>query len=316
MRLAALLLATAFGSASASPARAASIEAYSASLDAQWDYARPAESEARFRDELARWPDGDPQALVVATQIARSQGLQRQFAAANGTLDGVLAKLDGAPSHVRVRYLLERGRVLNSSGAPERAVPLFAEALSLAQCSDDAFYAIDAAHMLGIAAPPGERLGWNLKALTMAEAAVDPRARRWRAPLYNNLGEIRHERREYAQARTDFRHALAAYETRGNLQDLRFARWKVGRAERMLGRLEEAQRIQLELANETERAGEPDGYVYEELAEIALARGDATAAKPWAVKAYALLKDDPDLKAEEPARLARLGRLAGDPTKP
>jgi tetratricopeptide (TPR) repeat protein len=315
MRLPALFLAGAIGIAPG-PAPAATLEAFSATLDAQWDYARPAESESRFRAELAKWPAGDPQALVVATQIARSQGLQRQFAAAQATLDDVQRMLDGVPSHVRVRYLLERGRVFNSSGAPQRAVPLFAEALSLAQCNGDAFYAVDAAHMLGIAAAPAERLDWNLKALAMAEAAADERARRWRAPLYNNIGEIRHERREYAQALADFRLALAAYETRGNAGNVRFARWKVARAERMLGHLDEAQRIQLDLANETERAGEPDGYVYEELAEIELARGSAAAARPWAAKAYALLKDDPDLRDGEPARVARLERLAGGAKTP
>jgi tetratricopeptide (TPR) repeat protein len=147
----------------------------------------------------------------------------------------------------------------------------------------------------------------------MAERATDARARRWLAPLYNNTGEAYHERRAYEQALASFRLALAAYETRGNPADVRFARWKVGRGERMLGRLDEAQRIQRDLATETERAGEPDGYVYEELAEIAVARGDRAGAKPWAVRAYALLKDDPDLRAEEPARLARLSQLAGEP---
>ena len=59
-----------------------------------------------------------------------------------------------------------------------------------------------------------------------------------------------------------------------------------------------------------EAASEPDGYVYEELAEIALARGDRAAAQPWAAKAYALLKDDAGLQANEAARLARLAEIA------
>ncbi len=80
------------------------------------------------------------------------------------------------------------GRAFNSSGAPQRAVPLFAEALALAERDKDEFYAVDAAHMLGIAAPAAERLGWNLKALSLAEAATDPRARGWRASLFHNIG--------------------------------------------------------------------------------------------------------------------------------
>jgi tetratricopeptide (TPR) repeat protein len=286
-----------------------SLPQFSATLDRQWDYAKPAESEQRFRAEFAQWPPGDPQALIVATQIARSQGLRRQFAAANATLDAVEASLYSAPSHVRVRYLLERGRVFNSAGSPERAVPLFSAALSLAGCNDDAFYAVDAAHMLGIAAPAGERLDWNLKAVAMSERATDPRTRRWLAPLYNNIGQTYLERGAYAQALDYFRKALPAWEQRGDAGSVRIARWTIARAQRSLGQLDDAEKTQRELVAEYERQGDPDGYVYEELALIALARGDAAGAKPWAAKAHAALKDDPDLKANDPARLARLARL-------
>jgi len=65
------------------------------------------------------------------------------------------------------------------------------------------------------------------------------------------------------------------------------------------------------LATETERAGAPDGFIYEELAEIALARRDAAAAKPWAARAYALLKEDIWIKANEQKRLTRLAELGG-----
>jgi hypothetical protein len=76
---------------------------------------------------------------------------------------------------------------------------------------------------------------------------------------------------------------------------------------RATGKLDEAKKIQLALVGETEAAGAPDGYVYEELAEIAVAQGDRDAARSWAGKAHALLKDDPGM---EGARLARLAKLA------
>jgi len=51
-----------------------------------------------------------------------------------------------------------------------------------------------------------------------------------------------------------------------------------------------------------------------------MARGDAKAARPWAGKAHAALKDDPDLAANDAPRLARLAAIAaGDtpaPAKP
>jgi tetratricopeptide (TPR) repeat protein len=298
------------------PATAATptLAVFSATLDQQWDYGKPAESEQRFRAELALWPAGDPQALIVATQIARTQGLRRRFAEAHATLDAVAARLDGAPSLVRVRYLLERGRAFNSSGSPERAVPPFAEALSLAECDGDAFYAVDAAHMLGIAAPAAERLDWNFKALAMTERSTDVRTRRWLAPLYNNIGQTYLDQADYATALEYFRKALPAWEARGDAGSVRVARWMIARAQRSLGLLDDAEKVQRALLAEYDRLGETDGYVYEELAEIALARSDPVGAKRWAAKALAALKDDPGLKAGEPARLARLAQVAAGET--
>jgi len=151
----------------------ASTQAFAAALDAKWDFDQPAVSEERFRAELAQWPPASAEAAEVRTQVARALGLQRKFADANAMLDGVEAGLPELPAHVRVRYLLERGRTFNSSGAPQRAVPLFAEALAQAERDQDEYYAVDAAHRLGIAAPVAARLGWNLKALALAEAATD-----------------------------------------------------------------------------------------------------------------------------------------------
>jgi hypothetical protein len=79
---------------------------------------------------------------------------------------------------------------------------------------------------------------------------------------------------------------------------------------RSLGRLDEAESMQRALASELANAGTPDGYVFEELAEIALARGDRAAAQPWAAQAVAILGEDKDLRASDAARLARLADIA------
>jgi len=295
-------------------ARAQSIDTFAQTLDAQWDYGKPAASEQRFRAELAKWPPDSAQAQEVCTQIARALALQRKFDAAHAMLDGVEAKLPNASAHLRVRYLLERGRTFNSSGARERAVPLFAEALALAEREHDEFYAVDAAHMLGIAAPPGERLDWNLKALALAEGASDARARGWRASLYHNIGWTYFDAGDPAKALDFWQKALALRETTGNADRIRVAKWTVARGYRAMGRLDDAEKIQRALVVELDAIGERDGYVYEELAEIALARGDAAAAQPWAAKAHALLKDDPDVANDAP-RLARLAAIASGPSQ-
>jgi tetratricopeptide (TPR) repeat protein len=284
---------------------------FAASLDAMWDYDKPAESEARFRAEMAQWPVDSAQHAEIGTQIARTYSLRRQFAEANATLDAVEAYLETMPAHVRVRYLLERGRTFKSSGDPAKAVPLFEQALDLAQCNGDDFYAIDAAHMLGIAAPEAARLGWDLKALAMAEKSDDARARRWSASLYNNIGYTYQDRGDYATALVYYRKALRERQARGEASAIRVAKWMIARAQRSLGQLDDAERAQRALAAEYEELGESDGYVFEELAEIALARGDAAAAKPWAAKAYLALSQEPGFAEDHAPRLARLAKLGG-----
>ena len=296
-------------------ARSQTVDAFAQALDAQWDYNKPAVSEQRFRAELAKWAADSAQALEVRTQIARALGLQRKFDDAHAMLDSVEGKLANASAHLRVRYLLERGRAFNSSGSPQRAVPLFAEALALAERAHDEFYAVDAAHMLGIAAPAAERLDWNLKALTLANAATDARARDWRASLYNNIGWTYFDAGDAAKALDFWQKALALREAMGNAGRVREAKWAVARGLRAVGRLDDAEAVQKVLAVEFDKLGEPDGYVYEELAEIALARGDAAAAQPWAAKAHALLKDDPDVASDAP-RIARLAAVAAGKPPP
>jgi len=278
-------------------------------LDTAWDFERPVESEARFRSELDSLPADSSARLELMTQIARAQGLQRRFDAAHATLDGVEKALPERPARVAVRYLLERGRTFNSSVEPERAVPLFGAALDRAREAHEDFLAIDAAHMLGIAAPADRRLAWNLEAVAMTDRTADSRSKRWLASLYNNIGWTYHDRGDYASALAYFERALPAWQARGGVAQVRIAWWSIARTYRSLGRLDEALAIQQRLARET--ADGPDGYVFEELGEILLAKGDAAAARPNFARAYGLLEAEEGLRATEPERLARLKRLGG-----
>src|SRR5262245_33322031 len=94
-------------------------------FDQLWNYDDPAATERRFRELLPQIPAETPPYLELLTQLARAQGLQRDFDAAHHTLDSVEAALAGAGERVHIRYLLERGRAFNSSKQPERARPLF-----------------------------------------------------------------------------------------------------------------------------------------------------------------------------------------------
>lgn len=281
----------------------------SADLDALLDFNDPAATEAGLRALL---PDAPPALRPeVLTQIARAQGLQRHFAAAHHTLDAVEPLLAGAPVRARVRLLLERGRVYNSSGNPATARPAFETALALAESDPaEACYAIDAAHMLAIIAPPAEALAWNRRALALAEAAEEPRARRWRGSLLNNIGWAYHARGDYAAALDALQQAAAFRAELGPAEEERIARWCVARVRRDLGQVDEALAAQRALLGEHEALGAPSGYVHEEIGECLLLLGDPAAAHPHFAAAHALLSSDSWLAAEEPARLARLNELA------
>ena len=308
MRRHAALLAMTTGLAMAAPA---DVPLDTTWLDRAWDFDRPAESEARFRAELARLPQGSAASLEASTQLARAQGLQREFAAAHATLDAVEQSLPGQPERVAVRYLLERGRVFNSSRQPDKAMPLFEAALDRARAAGEDFLAIDAAHMLGIAAPAEARLKWNLEAVAMTERTSDARARHWLASLYNNIGWTFHERGEYASGLAYFEKAVPAWEARDDPRGARIARWTVARTYRSLGRNDDALAIQRQLEAEGVAANAPDGYVYEELGELLLANGERAAAQAQFARAFELLGGDATFRANEPERLARLRRLGG-----
>jgi tetratricopeptide (TPR) repeat protein len=125
----------------------------------------------------------------------------------------------------------------------------------------------------------------------------------------HNIGWAMHERGDYQAALGYWQDALAEREAAHDAARIRIARWTVARGLRALGRLDEAEAMQRSLAAELDAAHAPDGYVFEELAEIASSRGDRAAARTWAAKALALLQDDAELRANEPARLARLADL-------
>src|SRR5574341_847248 len=92
-------------------------------FDSLWDYSDPHQTEIRFREILLQVPEQNHAYLELLTQIARAQGLQRKFDRAHQTLDQVERRLGKYASRARVRYLLERGRTLNSSGNPDAARP-------------------------------------------------------------------------------------------------------------------------------------------------------------------------------------------------
>jgi tetratricopeptide (TPR) repeat protein len=279
-------------------------------FDSLWDYSDPHQTENRFREILLQVPEEDLAYLELLTQIARAQGLQQRFDRAHQTLDQVERRLGKYASRAKVRYLLERGRALNSSGRPDEAQPLFEQALDMARELSEDFYAVDALHMLAIVAPPASSLDLNLRAIQMAESSSQAKARNWLASLYHNTGWAYHERGAYESALEMFEKAETARRAQGSVKEIRIAQWCVARALRSLSRVDEALSRQMVLKEEFEAAGESDGYVFEEIGECLLALNRKEESSPYFAKAYEVLSQDAWLVEKEPERLARLKELS------
>src|SRR5690606_20344163 len=277
-------------------------------FDSLWDYSNPVQTEIKFREVIKQIPDNDSVYLEMLTQIARTQGLQRKFEDAHQTLDEVEKNLE-ENSRAKLRYLLERGRVFNSSKQPDKSRSLFEEAFKLAKKRNEDFYAVDALHMLAIVADPADSLPLNLQAIAYAESSPDEKARGWLGSLYNNTGWSYHDLGDYESALKIFEKAEAFFNSMNETRRLKIATWTVARCLRSLNRVEEALSKQMELLKEFEAIGETDGYVFEEIGECLLLLNQKEEARPMFAKAYEELSQDGFLVDNEHERLKRLKEL-------
>jgi tetratricopeptide (TPR) repeat protein len=271
-------------------------------LETLWNYNNSEKSEAIFKDLLNN-KIGDE--AEILTQIARAQGLQRKFDEVHATLDE--AEQLPKDERIRTRYLLERGRVFNSSSQRDKARPLFLEAYELAKSISADFYTIDAAHMMAIVESTEQQLHWHEVCLELCEKTTDERAKKWLGSVTNNAGWTYHDLGNYEKALQVFQKALAWHETNGKPDTILIAKWSVARTLRSLGNYQEALDIQRKLLEEKQ----DDGYIYEELGECLLALHQVDEAKAYFVKAYEVLSQDTWMVQNESQRLERLKNLGG-----
>ena len=188
-------------------------------LDQLWDFDDPALSEDRFRAAVSEDRYDADERAELSTQLGRAIGLQGRFEEADALLDAV----DADEPTVAVRVLLERGRVLNSSGHPEMAVPLFEQAAELADHLGEDFLAVDALHMLAIA-DSAHAETWTRSALEYASTVHDERTRRWIVALHNNLGWTLHDAGRCTEAKVEFQLAEQWAERVGTPRQQQLAR--------------------------------------------------------------------------------------------
>jgi tetratricopeptide (TPR) repeat protein len=186
-------------------------------LDELWDFSDPSASEARLRLAAEQETDAATRA-ELQTQVARSLGLQERFAEADAVLDAVT--IDDAA--VAARAALERGRVRNSSGDREAALPYFLAAADAASGSGLTFLEVDALHMLAIA-DPDQAEEWTAAAFAALEGDPDARTLRWNVSLHNNAGWRHFDAGRLDEALTSFEAARDAATRWGTPQQVQWA---------------------------------------------------------------------------------------------
>lgn len=283
-------------------------------FDQLWNYNQPQETEERFRELLPEVEHNPANKAELLTQIARTLGLQGKFTEAHQVLDEAKSLITAEMPRAQVRLALERGRVYNSGGDPQRARAFFEIAMELGQTAGEDFYTIDAVHMLGIAVPGEEGIKWNLHGLELAQQTSDERAQRWTATLHNNLGWDYFNGQQYEAAVAHFEQCRQWHEQHQNQQQTLVARWSMARTWRAMGRTAEALAEQKALAEANRE--HPDGFVFEEIGECLVALNRPEEATQAFAQAYYWLERNNWYLARRPERLKelrQLGQVTGIP---
>ncbi len=257
-----------------------------------WDFNRPDESERRLQAALATAQGDD--ALVLRTQIARTHGLRRDFDTARRLLGEMEPALATAGPEVQARHALELGRSwVSATHAPGQLTPeakalatqAYDRALAVAKAARLDGLAIDAIHMRAfIDTAPTDQLRWGQEALQIALASDQPAARRWEGSIRNNIGVALNQLGRHDEALAQLQQTLALRERTGNAEAVHVARWMVAHTLRLLGRVDEALALQLDLARAGDATGQPDPSVFEELEALYRARGENDLASRWAAR--------------------------------
>lgn len=257
-----------------------------------WDFNRPDESGRRLQAALATAQGDD--ALVLRTQIARTHGLRRDFDTARRLLGEMEPALATAGPEVQARHALELGRSwVSATHAPGQLTPeakalatqAYDRALAVAKAARLDGLAIDAIHMRAfIDTAPADQLRWGQEALQIALASDQPAAQRWEASIRNNIGVALNQLGRHDEALAQLQQTLALRERTGNAEAVHVARWMVAHTLRLLGRVDEALALQLDLARAGDATGQPDPSVFEELEALYRARGENDLASRWAAR--------------------------------
>jgi len=286
-------------------------------FDALWNYAHPDSSEVAFKEILPLLTHTDEFAIDVQyepellTQIARAQGMQGKYDEAFHTLQQADSLLSERTPKAKMRYLLEKGRLLNSSGKTELSIPVLEEAYHFGAEKHFDLYQLDAALLLSSITLSQQKTDWVRKAVQLARTSTDPRCQNQLGSIYKSTAWSYFYLKDYYHAQEMFHKALDWHETNSDSTETLVDRWAIGHCLRALFKFDEALHIQLTLEQDLNNLNLPlNGYVYEEIAELYFAKGNIPQARSYFKKAYDLLSHDEDLTKNTPMRLERIKQLS------
>lgn len=282
-------------------------------FDREWRFQDPMSTEIVFKEYEKLLITHEDKTLLpqLYTQLGRCRSLLRDKEGCEIYLSKVqplIEKLDPLEQIVpRIRLYLERGRLSNSMNMEDRGVSDFMTAWNEATMNGCDFYAVDAAHMLGIVSTGDESLDWNFKAMRYAEQSNDMKAKSWLGALYNNVGWTLYGLERYEEALQCFLNDEMWYRERNRHEEALIAHWSMAKMLRLLERPDEALRELYVIAEERKLRDLPnDGYLSEEIGECLLAKGRVDHSVPFFESAYEILSQDEWLMQNEKARMERL----------
>jgi len=286
-------------------------------LDSLWDPLDAVASEKAFKALLplaADFTGKDRYYLIeLLIQISRTQTAQKKALESRMSLDEAekILKEEEAvcPASVRIRWLLEKGRLFISERIPSQARAVFEEAYTLAKNLGEDHFVVEAIQMMAIIESQKSQKDWIVKAINIAEGSPQERAKRALGSLYASLGWKLYDLRQFEKSLEVFQKSLSHLKIHGNNREVFVAKWSIGKVLRVMKKTEDALMIQKALLSELGIGGVRDGRLYEELAECLHTLERSTEAQLYFELAYKELSHDEWITDNQPVKLKRLKDL-------
>jgi tetratricopeptide (TPR) repeat protein len=256
--------------------------------------------------------------IEVYLHIARAQTAQNKIAEARLTLAEAEKLLveplpDDLTESIKIKWLIEKGRLYISEKTPSQARAVFEQAYDLANQSGQDHFVVDVAQMMAIIEPQKTQQNWIMKAIEIAEKSQQSSAKRTLGSLYASLGWKQFDLHQYEKSEETFRKSLRHFQDHGTEREIFIAKWSIGRTLRAMNKTESALVIQKELLSELGLGGSQgrshDGRLYEEVAECLQTLERSAEAQLYFELAYKEFSNDEWVTDNQPVKLKRMKDL-------